>query len=194
MNKLGLILILICSIITFYSCNTKQSSEKTPKQEIIQSADQTKIQSETTSYSKKIEKGVWGNTPDFILPQLDGSLLKLSDYLGKVIILDFWATWCPPCRAEIPDFINLYNEYREKGLLIIGISLDSSGIETVKKFVNKMGINYPIVMGNNKVINDFGGITGIPTTFIIDRKGNQIQKFVGYRSKEVFESEIKKLL
>jgi len=134
------------------------------------------------------------NAPDFSLPLVKGSgFMTLSENIGKVIILDFWATWCPPCRMEIPGFIELYNKYKDSGLIVIGIIVGDN-MDIVKKFVLENNINYPVVMGNSKVVQDYGGITGIPTTFIIDRKGNIVQKFIGYRPKEVFENEIKKLL
>jgi len=134
------------------------------------------------------------NAPDFSLPLVNASgVATLSENIGKVIILDFWATWCPPCRMEIPGFIELYNKYKDSGLIVIGISVDDS-VDTVNKFIIETNINYPVVMGNSKVVQDYGGITGIPTTFIIDRKGNIVQRFIGYRPKDVFENEIKKLL
>lgn len=132
--------------------------------------------------------------PDFTLPTIYGDSLSLSDYKGKAIILDFWATWCPPCVQEIPDFIELYNKYKDKGLVIIGVSLDRGSVSDVKSFCEDIGIDYPIVMGNDRVSQKYGGIRGIPTTFIIDRDGMIVNKFVGYRPPEVFEAEVKKLL
>ncbi|MDI6640928.1 MAG: TlpA disulfide reductase family protein [Elusimicrobiota bacterium] len=131
--------------------------------------------------------------PDFTLPKLTGKTLTLSELRGKVIILDFWATWCPPCRAEIPFFVELQNEYKEQ-LAIVGVCLDRDDRDNIKKFIEKIGINYPIVMGDPKVVKDYGGIKGIPTTFIIDKNGNIRETIIGYRPKEVFENEIKKYI
>ncbi|MGD2279165.1 MAG: TlpA disulfide reductase family protein, partial [Candidatus Omnitrophota bacterium] len=117
-----------------------------------------------------------------------------SSTRGKVVILDFWATWCPPCTAEIPHFVELYKEYRERGLEIVGVALDRGGASTVKPFAERNGMNYTVVIGDQRITADYGGIRGIPTTFVVDRQGRIAQKFVGYREKEVFEEAIKSLL
>lgn len=140
-------------------------------------------------------KGAFGKTAsDFELVSLYGETIKLSDFKGKVIILDFWATWCPPCRKEIPHFVKLHNEYKDKGVVIIGISLDREGPEKVKMFCEGMNVTYPVVMGNSKIVKDYGGIRGIPTTFIINKKQKIVKKIVGYTSYEVFKEQIEKLL
>jgi len=132
--------------------------------------------------------------PDFALSNLEGKTIRLSDFKGKVIILDFWATWCPPCRAEIPHFNKLHQIYSDKGLAVVGISVDEGGKNVVKPFVEEFKIPYPILLGNEKVARDFGGIRGIPTTFIINKNGEIIKKLVGYHDQEEFESIIKPLL
>ena len=132
--------------------------------------------------------------PNFALKDINGNNISLTDYKGKVIILDFWATWCPPCIKEIPDFIELYEQYKDKGFVMIGISLYQAGIEVVKEFAQSYKINYPIAMDDGQVNKAYGGITSIPTTFVIDSKGNIRKKYVGYIKKSVFESDIKTLL
>lgn len=132
--------------------------------------------------------------PDFALKSVDGKTVKLSDYKGKIVIVDFWATWCPPCRKGIPDLISIQSEYKND-LVIIGISLDSEKtIKDVPGFVKNYGINYPIVYGNEKVANDFGGIQGIPTAFIIDKNGSIADMHVGLVPKDTFVDKIKELL
>ncbi len=134
------------------------------------------------------------SAPTWELKSVDGKTVKSSEFKDKVLILDFWATWCPPCVKEIPGFIELQKEYGDKGLVVIGVSLDQDGPGVVRKFMDKMNVNYPIVMGDDKIVEDFGGIEGIPTTFIIDKSGKIVNKHVGYVEKSVFEDEIKPLL
>jgi peroxiredoxin len=132
--------------------------------------------------------------PDFTLSNGYGQTITLSKYRGKVVILNFWATWCPPCKAEIPGFISLYEKYRLKGLEIIGISIDQAGWNVVHNFIQEFEINYPVVMANRKVIQNYGGIQSIPITFIVDRKGRIYTKLMGYRNEKLFEDIISQLL
>lgn len=132
--------------------------------------------------------------PAWELKDVNGKTVKASDFDGKVVILDFWATWCPPCKAEIPGFVELQKQYGDKGLVVIGISLDEQGSAVVKPFMKQFEMNYPVVMGDAKIVQDFGGMEGLPTTFIIDRTGNIVASHVGYAPKETFEKEITPLL
>jgi thiol-disulfide isomerase/thioredoxin len=115
-----------------------------------------------------------------------------------VVIVDFWATWCPPCQAEIPHFIELYDEYANQGLEILGISLDRSGEQVVRPFVQEFAINYSVLVEGEQspvqVAQEFGGVVGIPTTFLIDRQGRIYKKFVGYVEKSILEREVRMLL
>lgn len=128
-----------------------------------------------------------------------GETLKLSDYQGKIVILDFWATWCPPCRKGIPDLIELKNEYKDKGVEIIGISLDpvTRGGSTKSKvipFMKEYGINYPIVFGDQKIVYQYGNINSIPTSFVIDKEGNVVSQYRGLVAKSNYEKDINKIL
>ena len=141
-----------------------------------------------------VERPSANSAPSFTLRDLNGKQVSLSDFKGKVVVLDFWATWCPPCVIEIPHFIELYEQYKDRGFAMVGISLDRQGVSVVKSFARKYQINYPILMTDGRVDRAYGGITGIPTTFVIDSAGNIRQKYVGYRDKAVFEADIKALL
>ena len=132
--------------------------------------------------------------PSFKLLDLNGKEVSSSSYKGKVVILDFWATWCPPCVKEIPHFIELYDKYKDQGLEIIGISVDQQGTGIVKAFKQRYKINYPILMADRQVATAYGNIRSIPTTFVIDKSGNIQRVYVGYRDKAVFEADIKELL
>jgi len=132
--------------------------------------------------------------PEWQLKDLDGKSVRLSDFKGKVVVLNFWATWCPPCRREIPSFVALQKRYGARGLVIVGVSLDENGAAPVKQFASKMGINYPVVMGDAKVTAEYGGIPVVPTTFVIDKKGKIVATHDGDAEQSVFEAEIKPLL
>lgn len=131
---------------------------------------------------------------DFSLKTPDGKIVKLSDYKNKIVILDFWATWCPPCRKGIPDLIAIQKEYKND-VVVIGISLDRDNtIADVVPFIKNYGINYPVVYGNMDVVKAYGGIEAIPTSFILDQKGNIVDTHVGLVPKETYTSVIKTLL
>ena len=131
--------------------------------------------------------------PDFTLPQPNGQDLRLSSYRGKVVLLDFWATWCYPCREEIPHLVELQQKYGDRGLQIIGVSLDDSA-EPVGPFYQQFHMNYPVAMGTAKTGELYGGLLGLPVTFLIDRDGHIFAKHIGATDAAVFEREIKKLL
>jgi peroxiredoxin len=117
--------------------------------------------------------------PDFALPSIDGKTVTLSQLRGKVVLLDFWATWCAPCRMAIPHLNNLYKTHRERALEIIGLSLDKGSPEMLKRFSASMAIEYTIVMADEKVLDDYG-ISTIPSTYLIDRDGSITNKWVGF--------------
>ena len=134
--------------------------------------------------------------PDFNLMDMNDKPVRLSDYQGKVVILDFWATWCGPCRSGIPDLNALYSDYRSKGLEILGISVDEGGKGKVLEGMQEhsITINYPILIATEEVQKSYGGIEAIPTTFILDKEGNIVAKYVGLQDKETFEKQLKKLM
>lgn len=131
--------------------------------------------------------------PDFSLPDLTGHRVELSTYRGKVVLLDFWATWCDPCREEIPHFIELQDKYGGEGLQIIGVSMDD-GPEPVRDFCQRLKINYPVVMGNAKTGELYGGVLGLPIAFLIGRDGRITTRHIGATDISVMEKEIANLL
>lgn len=130
--------------------------------------------------------------PDFSLPQLNGQPLQLSRFRGKVVFLDFWATWCEPCREEIPLFADLQNRYASHGFQIIGISMDDEP-EPVRQFYQQFKMNYPVVMGNARIGELYGGVLGLPIGFVIDRNGRIYAKHTGAIDVSVIEKEFLEL-
>lgn len=116
--------------------------------------------------------------PDFSLTDLNGQPLDLASYRGKVVLLDFWATWCAPCRAEIPHFVEFQNTYGPQGLQVIGVSMDDD-LKPVGPFYQEYKMNYPVALGNDKLAQSYGGILGLPVTFLIGRDGRIQAKYVG---------------
>ena len=137
---------------------------------------------------------VLGKAPVWVLRDVEGREVKSSDYLGKVVVVDFWATWCPPCRKEIPDYIAWQKKYAERGLVILGLSLDEAPSSDVKAFGAKMKINYPLLMADAATAEAFGGVEGLPTAFVIDREGNIRHRKVGLSDPEAYEKLIASLL
>ena len=132
--------------------------------------------------------------PSLQLQNLEGKSVRLSDFKGKVVVLNFWATWCSPCREEIPDLVSLQKEYAARGLVVLGVSMDEGDPARVASFAKKFGINYPLVMGDAKTAEAYGGIQVLPTTFIIDRKGNVVDGLQGATDRAGFEKKIKPVL
>ena len=131
--------------------------------------------------------------PAWSLKDVSGKTVQLSDFKGKIVILDFWATWCPPCRAEIPNFIALQDKYAKQGVTVVGLSVDQGGLAAVGPFVTKTKINYPVVLGDLDLASTYG-VQGLPTTFVIDQQGNIAATHVGGTEPSAFEADIQKLL
>ncbi|NOY87586.1 MAG: TlpA family protein disulfide reductase [Deltaproteobacteria bacterium] len=134
-----------------------------------------------------------GGAINFTLPSVDGSIVNFSDYRGKVVLVDFWATWCPPCRKMVPVLSEIYRKYSSRGVVVLGISLDREGLEVLGPFVTDHRIPYKVLLGNDKVTKAFGGISSIPSLFMVDRSGKVVKKMIGYHSMEELENQLKKL-
>jgi cytochrome c biogenesis protein CcmG, thiol:disulfide interchange protein DsbE len=131
--------------------------------------------------------------PDFSLADLSGRTFRLSDYRGKVVVLDFWATWCDPCKQEIPHFIEMQSKYASQGLQVLGVSMDDDEAP-VRQFQQQFKMNYPVALGSPELADQYGGILGLPITFVIDRNGRIAARHVGATDVSVIKAEIQKLI
>jgi peroxiredoxin len=134
------------------------------------------------------------DAPDFVLTDLQGHTVKLSDLRGKAVVLNFWATWCPPCKEEIPWLVDLQKRYGSQGLQIVGINMDDGDPKDVVKFAAENSINYPILYGQDKVADLYGGIDYLPTTFYIDRNGVVLDRVFGQPERGEIEKNIQRAI
>ncbi len=132
--------------------------------------------------------------PDFTLESLDGKSVHLSDLRGKAVLLNFWATWCGPCKIETPWLVELQKQYGSQGLQVIGVAMDDSGKDEIAKFAKDMGVNYPVLLGKEAVGDEYGGVPALPETFFIGRDGKIVDKIIGLKGKGEIEDSIKKAL
>ena len=138
--------------------------------------------------------GKTSDAPDFTLESLDGKSLRLSDLRGKAVLLNFWATWCGPCKIETPWLVDLQNQYGQNGLQVVGVEMGDDGKEEISKFMKDMGVNYPILIGKEAVGDAYGGVPALPETFFIGRDGKIVDKIIGLKGKGEIEDSIKKAL
>jgi peroxiredoxin len=131
--------------------------------------------------------------PDFTLPGRDGAAIQLSGYQGKVVLLDFWATWCHGCKTEIPWYMEFSRKYRKSGLVVIGVAMDNEGWKIVKPFVKEKKMNYPVVIGSEDLAKRYG-VTTMPVTLLIDRQGKIASWHTGVVDKDAFEGELRNLV
>jgi thiol-disulfide isomerase/thioredoxin len=131
--------------------------------------------------------------PAFLVMDLDGNPVSTAAWKGKVVFINFWATWCPPCRAEIPVLIDLANRYKDR-LQVVGVSVDEGDPAEVKRFAKQAGINYPIVMADRAIVAEYGGVAALPTLFVVNPDGNVVQKHEGLYSNALYEAEVRLLL
>lgn len=133
--------------------------------------------------------------PDFVLKSaVDGQKVESGTFKGNVLLVTFFATWCPPCIEEIPTLKALHSELSDQGFSVIALSVDQSGPSDVAKLVKKKSINYPVLMADDAVMKNFGGVYGIPVSFLVNKKGNVVKKYTGYVSAQILQKDIKSIL
>jgi thiol-disulfide isomerase/thioredoxin len=135
-----------------------------------------------------------GVAPDFALQSLDGKTIRLSDFRGKPVVLNFWATWCGPCKIEMPWFVDFQKEYGPTGLQFLGVAMDDASTKDIAEFAESMKVNYPILIGKDTVGDAYGGVQFLPETFFIDRDGKVVDKVFGLKGRGEIEDAIKKIL
>jgi len=196
-----LMVVVIAGFTFFENSSTSKETESitVTSSPVIDSGSELKVnqftkESVESDKQKSLKDESNQQAPNFTLKDLEGWEVSLSDYEGKIIFVNFWATWCGPCKREIPGFIELQNKYKDD-LVILGISIDRRGTkDRVAPFAKSYNINFPVLFSDGKVEKDYGGIRAIPTTFILDRELDIAQKIRGYRPDTFFEQAIKSLL
>lgn len=158
------------------------------------SAPPASVQASTDGPSGMKEAAKRNPAPPFELKDSSGKVIRLEDYKGKVVLLNFWATWCGPCKIEIPWFVDFQKNYKDRGFTVIGVALDDEGWEVVKPYIEAKQVNYPIAVGSPEVEQKYGGIEALPTSFILDREGRIAATHIGLVSKQQYEDDIQQLL
>ena len=145
--------------------------------------------------AKKVRRSAAKPAPEFSLKDGNGQTVHLADYRGKVVLLDFWATWCGPCKIEIPWFIDFERQFKDQGFAVLGVSMDEDGWNAIKPYMQSMKMNYRVLLGNDAISTAYGGLDSLPTTLLIDRDGGIASTHVGVSmGKEEFKDAIVKLL
>lgn len=190
MKKVSLILLLPISLILSVlvsGCSSEQKqSAATKKSEPLEQLDPRSVQLYPAQRKAKAR--------DFEVTLVNGEKFSLSEHRGKVVILNIWATWCAPCREEVPDFVDLYKKYKDKGLVILGVSVDKQGESVVKPFMEKYDVNYPVVIDRGTIMDKYGPTMSIPTTYVIGREGYLQYFAVGALTNKELEPRIRDLL
>ena len=170
-----MIAILLTAALSLYGCTSKQPASKQASSQPAKSA---------------------GPAPDFELEKVSGGILKSDDIKGKVTIVDFWATWCQPCIQEIPNFNKIHESHDGKGVQMLAITVESGSLDEIKPKVKELNMKYPVVVGNDKVVEGFGGLIGFPTTFVVTQDWKIYKKYLGMtpKKRELLEKDITTLL
>ena len=171
------VLVLVLAAVGLAGCNPHSASPARPKEDVLAAGE------------------IGSRLPDFSVRDLQGRDLSSADLRGKVVLIDFWATWCQPCKKEMPGYQKLLDRYGSRGFVVIGFKLDTmKDVEDPVLFAKKIGVRYPLVVAADELKQKFGGIEGLPTTLLYDRKGILRKKVIGFEYTDVIESELKPLL
>lgn len=189
MNNRSYILLFL-GVILFWGCSSENSNTDVNNSGVASEPVERLDPYSATLYPAKKE----AKAQDFTVTLLNGDSFKLSEQQGKVVIMNIWATWCAPCHDETPDFVDLYNEYKDRGLVILGVSIDEQGKSVVMPFMEKYDVNYPMVIDDGSIMDKYGPTMGIPTTYIINKKGNLQYFAVGALTQKELEPRINRLL
>ena len=187
MNKNNSVLILAIALVVAGGFGLGTSIYAWRRSRVAAAQQAPSANAKVIRFAKNAEKA-----PPFLLRDIYGKIVSTADWKGKVVILNFWATWCPPCREEIPELVQLQAKYKDK-LEIVGVSEDDDAPEKVAKFAQQHGMNYPIVMATPELIADYGGVPALPTSFLIDPEGRVMQKHTGLYEYDVYEREVRAL-
>jgi len=194
MIRLSLVTSGILAASVFLSgCDTGAQSETTladSGSESVENAPDKPVVSELANHIERSPNAM----PDFALQDLEGNVVRLSDYAGKTVLINFWATWCGPCKIELPDLVDLQKKYGDKNFVVLGISLDRTGPAPVRRFVERVGLNYPVLMGNQDVVIQFNNFQMIPTSFLLAPNQEKVKQYTGVVPKSQLISDIEKVL
>ena len=151
-------------------------------------------QNSLNSEAQAADKGELKPAPDFTLEDASGKKVTLSELQGQVVLLNFWATWCGPCKIEMPWFVDFQRKYKDRGFSVVAVSLDEEGWDVVRPYTEEMQFNFPVVVGNDEMASKFGEMYALPTTLIINKQGEIVSTHTGLVDRSVYEEEIESLL
>lgn len=188
-NSTLLIVLFVAVSLSMASCSSEQQQSGSEAQMASEPLEQNDPYSAPLYPAKQKAQA-----QNFSAEMVNGEIFRLSDQKGKVVLMNIWATWCAPCHDETPDFVDLYNNYKDDGLVVLGVSIDEQGISVVEPFMEKYEVNYPMIIDDGSVMDKYGPTMGIPTSYIIDREGNLRYFAVGALTQKELEPKLQKLL
>jgi thiol-disulfide isomerase/thioredoxin len=189
LKKIAALTAASVALVGFTAC-TPSKEDKPPAPKVSAGAGEAKAGTPSAPSAALAALPKLGAAPKWELKDLNGKVVSSEQLKGKIVVVDFWATWCGPCRVEIPGYIELQKKYGKEGLVIVGASVDQGGPSVVKAFADKAGVNYTMVMADEAVVSAFGGVEAIPTTFLIDRSGQIRDRKLGAEETADYEKKI----